>query len=71
MTVRGCMVQNLGKHCKVVSKDGYIFWKGRVTREMIDMSVGLRWMNEKIISEEYGRSHDADGARTVLVITIE
>ena len=71
MTVRGCMVQNLGKDFKVVTQDGFIIFKGRATRDMIDMSVDKPWMFDEVASVEYGRSHDAEGVRSTIVVTIE
>lgn len=71
MTVRGCMIQNLGKNFKVVASDGYIFFKGRATRDIIDMLHDKQWMKEDVASVEYGRSHDAEGVRSTIVVTIE
>ena len=71
MTVRGCMVQNLGKNFKVVTQDGYVIFKGRATRDMIDMNVNRRWMQDEVSSVEYGRSHDLEGVRSTIVVTIE
>lgn len=71
MTVRGCMIQNLGKYFKVVTQDGYVIFKGRATRDMIDMNVNRRWMQDEVSSVEYGRTHDAEGVRSTIVVTIE
>lgn len=71
MTVRGCMVQNLGKDFKVVTQDGYVIFKGRATRDVIDMNVNRRWMQDEVSSVEYGRSHDLEGVRSTIVVTIE
>ena len=71
MTVRGCMVQNLGKNFKVVTQDGYVIFKGRATRDVIDMNVNRRWMQDEVSSVEYGRSHDTEGVRSTIVVTIE
>ena len=71
MTVRGCMMQNLGRTFKVVTQDGYVIFKGRATRDMIDMLHDKPWMREDVASVEYGRSHDAEGVRSVVVVMIE
>lgn len=71
MTVRGCMIQNLGKNFKVVTQDGFVIFKGRSTRDVIDMNAGKPWILDEVSSVEYGRSHDAEGVRSTIVVTIE
>lgn len=71
MTVRACMLQNLGKYFKVIAKDGYILFRGRVTRDVIDTAVKWGWLNDKVLKEEYGREYDGENVRYTVVVTIE
>lgn len=54
MTVRACMVQNLGKYFTVIAKDGYRLFGGRVTRDVIDAAVKWGWLNDEVVSVKYG-----------------